>query len=216
MESTQVWKLFLNFFIKDIYDTKDRIKVINATEGGARIPGAIEMSFANAIANIDKSKPKIQIILTPPTNEQIRNNLIKARKKVKEFIKYGENKKKKIEDLFLQVMKQVEILQTLNNQNKLEEFDFATLNPIFDEIEKIKNLFSTKKFVDMFNEATQAFIFHQEMELAKIATQFTASKLELQTKQLKWLLLHKDWLFSLAGCLDSVLFCAKESFSQWD
>lgn len=28
VESTKIWKLFWNFFIKDIYDTKDRIKVI--------------------------------------------------------------------------------------------------------------------------------------------------------------------------------------------
>ena len=70
--------------------------------------------------------------------------------------------------------------------------------------------------MSIFNEATQAYIFHQEMELAKIITKYTSNETEVNAKKLEWLFAHKKWLFSLAGCIDSVLFCVKESFDKWD
>ena len=70
--------------------------------------------------------------------------------------------------------------------------------------------------MSIFNEATQAYIFHQEMELAKIITKYTSNETEVNAKKLEWLFAHKQWLFSLAGCIDSVLFCVKESFDKWD
>ncbi len=216
VESTKVWKLFWTFFVKDIHDTKDRIKVINSTEGGAHIPGTIELSFQEAIKDIDTTTQKKQITLTQPSESQIKNNLRTARKKVEEILKYGNAKKQKIEHLFLKVAHKTDELEELNKQNNIESFDFNTLNEIFDEIEEIKGLFKSKKFMSIFNEATQAYIFHQEMELAKIITKYTSNETEVNAKKLEWLFAHKQWLFSLAGCIDSVLFCVKESFNKWD
>lgn len=215
VESTQVWKLFLNFFIKDINDTKHKIKVINATEGGARIPGTIEMSFKDALKNINLENKKQLIKLSLPSEANIKLNLKKATKKIQEYIKYGESKKKKIEDLFLVVVTQTEVLEKLNKENQLEKFDFNKLDFIFDEIEKIKKLFSNKKFLNMFNEASQSFLFHQEMEIAKVITKYTINEVELKAKRIELLFLHKYWLFYLAGCIDSVLFCIKDSFNSW-
>lgn len=215
VESTQIWKLFLNFFVKDIYDTKDRIKVINATEGGARIQGSIEMSFAKATKNISKNSPKKLIKLSYPSQETKSQNMQQARKKVQEMLEYGKEKKSQIEGLFLKVVGKTEELEKLKNENRLEEFDFSSLDGIFDEIEKIKELFVDKKFMTMFNEATQAFIFHQEMELAKITTIYTKDEITQKSKKLDWLFTHKAWLFSLAGCLDAVLFCVEDSAKSW-
>lgn len=216
VESTKVWKLFWTFFVKDIYDTKDRIKVINATEGGAHIPGTIELSFKEATKDIDTTCTKKQIKLTKPNQSQIQSNLKIARKKVEEILKYGNAKKQKIENLFLRVAKKVDELEELNKQNNIESFDFKSLESIFDEIEEIKGLFKSKKFISIFNEASQAYIFHQEMELAKIITKHTSNEIEIQAKKIEWLFAHKQWLFCLAGCMDSVLFCVKESFDKWD
>lgn len=215
VESTQVWKLFWNFFVKDIFDTKDRIKVINATEGGARIPYTIEMSFVEALNNIDSVKKPL-ITLDYPSKEIMQTNYKKAQKKANEFIKYGEGKKKKIEELFLKIAAQSENLLKLNKENKLDLIDFQKIDELNDEIEKIKGLFNSKKFIDMFNEATQAFIFHQEMEIAKIIVKIAKSDEEIKAKKIEWLLAHKEWLFYLAGCIDSVLFCIKESLKEWN
>lgn len=216
VESTKVWKLFWTFFVKDIYDTRNRIKVINATEGGACIPGTIELSFKEATKDIDKTCTKKQIKLTKPNQSQIQSNLKIARKKVDEILKYGNAKKQKIENLFLKVAKKVDELEELNKQNNIESFDFNTLDGIFDEIEEIKGLFKSKKFISLFNEATQAYIFHQEMELAKIITKYTNNEIEINAKKIEWLFAHKQWLFCLAGCMDSVLFCVQESFDKWN
>lgn len=213
--STKVWKLFWNFFIKDIYETKDKIKVINATEGGASIPWTIEMSFKDSLSEVSKTQIKNPILLKKPSKEEISSNLKKAILDTKELLKYGMSKKEKIEKLFLKVAKKTDELEKLNKENKIDNFDFKSLDKIFSDIEKIKALFSDEKFMDIFNEATQAYIFHQEMELVKITTKVANDEVAQKAKKIEWLFAHKHWLFSLAGCMDNVLFCVKDSFDKW-
>lgn len=212
VESTQVWDMFLKFFARDIFETKDRIRAINATEGGARIPHTIEMPFSEALKGVDTSHKKARIILEYPSQSEINANLKKARKKVQEILKYGSAKKAKIEALFLEVAGLCDELTRLNKEQKLEEIDFKKIDSALDKIEKIKGLFSSKKFLQIFNEATQSYIFHQEMELTKITTKIANDEMSKKAKKLDWLFAHKMWLFSLAGCIDAVLYCVKESY----
>lgn len=214
VESTQVWDMFLKFFARDIFETKDRIRVINATEGGARIPHTIEMPFSEALKSVDTRHKKARIILEYPSESEINANLKKARKKVQEILKYGSAKKAKIEALFLEVAGLCDELTRLNKEQKLEEIDFKKIDLVLDKIEKIKGLFSSKKFLQIFNEATQSYIFHQEMELTKITTKIAQDEMSQKAKKLDWLFAHKMWLFSLAGCMDAVLYCAKESAKE--
>lgn len=211
VESTQIWEAFLKFFAKDIFETKDRIRAINATEGGARIPHTIEMPFSEALKGVDTSKKKARIILKSPSESEISENLKKARKKVQEILKYGSAKKAKIEALFLEVAELCDELERLNKEQKLEEIDFKKIDSALDKIEKIKGLFSSKKFLQIFNEATQSYIFHQEMELTKITTKIANDEMSKKAKKIEWLFAHKFWLFSLAGCIDAVLYCVKEA-----
>lgn len=216
VQSTQVWDMFLKFFAKDIFDTKDRIRVINATEGGARIPHTIEMSFEKAMSSVDKSAKKARIVLEMPNEHETKANLKKAKQKVQEILKYGSAKKAKIEALFLEVAGLCEALENANKDGKLEDFDFKKLDLVLESIEKIKGLFKSQKFLQIFNEATQSYIFHQEMELVKITTKIANDEMSQKAKKLEWLFAHKMWLFSLAGCMDAVLFCVKESYESWN
>lgn len=212
VESTQVWDMFLKFFARDIFETKDRICVINATEGGARIPHTIEMPFSEALKGVDMRHKKARIVLEYPSQSEISANLKKATKKVQEILKYGSAKKAKIEALFLEVAGLCDELTQLNKEQKLEEIDFKKIDLVLDKIEKIKGLFSSKKFLQIFNEATQSYIFHQEMELTKITTKIANDEMSKKAKKLDWLFAHKTWLFSLAGCIDAVLYCVRESY----
>ncbi|MGX2983114.1 motility associated factor glycosyltransferase family protein [Helicobacter sp. 23-1045] len=211
VQSTQVWDMFLKFFAKDIFDTKDRICAINATEGGARIPHTIEMPFEKAMSSVDNSTKKAQITLEMPSESETKANLKKAKQKTQELLKYGNAKKAKIEALFLEVAGLCEALESANKEGKLEEFDFKKLDSTLESIEKIKGLFKSQKFLQIFNEATQSYIFHQEMELVKITTKIANDEISQKAKKLEWLFAHKMWLFSLAGCMDAVLYCASES-----
>lgn len=211
VESTQIWDMFLKFFARDIFETKDRIRVINATEGGARIPHTIEMPFVKALKGVNTSHKKARIILEYPSQSELNANLKKATKKVQEILKYGSAKKAKIEALFLEVAGLCDELERLNKEQKLEEIDFKKIDLVLDKIEKIKGLFSSKKFLQIFNEATQSYIFHQEMELTKITTKIANDEMSKKAKKLDWLFAHKTWLFSLAGCMDAVLYCVREA-----
>lgn len=211
VESTQIWDMFLKFFARDIFETKDRIRVINATEGGARIPHTIEMPFVKALKSVDTRHKKARIILEYPSQSEINANLKKATKKVQEILKYGSAKKAKIEALFLEVAGLCDELERLNKEQKLEEIDFKKIDLTLDKIEKIKGLFSSQKFLQIFNEATQSYIFHQEMELTKITTKIANDEMSKKAKKLDWLFAHKMWLFSLAGCMDAVLYCVREA-----
>lgn len=214
VETTSVWKMFLNFFEKDIAETPYPLEVINATEGGARINGTKEMSFKEAL-ELSKDKAKKPIKLTGPTKAQIKDyeKLIKA--KVKEYLDYGYKKKKIIEKAFLKVVKMTEELEKLNRENKLEKINFPKMEKILDEVDEIKLYFQEDLFIKTFSDAVQSYIVHQELDLAKIVVRPVTTLIEKQVKQIDWLYAHKFWLFSLAGGMDATLEVVKKAASEW-
>lgn len=215
VETTKVWKLFLEFFEKDIAQTPYKIEVINATEGGARIHGSIEMSFEDAIKPIDTSTPKSSIKLTYPQANTSEKNIKIAKEKCEDIIEYGNKQKNIIEKLFLKVAKYTEELEKLNEQNNLEKINFKKLAKLLDEIDEVKKLFEDKKFNDYFVDAIQSYIFHQELDIAKLLVKDTKDKLQTQAKQIEWIYLHKYWLFSLAGGIDCVIEIVKQGLQEW-
>lgn len=216
VETTKVWKLFLEFFEKDIAQTPYKLEVINATEGGARINGSIEMSFIDAIKPIDTSAPKPPIKLTYPEVDISEKNIKIAKEKCEDIIEYGNKQKNIIEKLFLKVAKYTEELEKLNEQNKLEKINFKKLAKLLDEIDVVKKLFEDKKFNDYFVDAIQSYIFHQELDIAKLLVKDTKDdKLQTQAKHIEWIYLHKYWLFSLAGGIDCVIEIVKQGLSEW-
>ncbi|MEF3192474.1 MAG: DUF115 domain-containing protein, partial [Campylobacterales bacterium] len=53
------WNMFRNYFEKSIGEIGDKMVTINATEGGARIYGSLELTFREACEKyLDRSKPK--------------------------------------------------------------------------------------------------------------------------------------------------------------
>lgn len=215
VETTKVWKLFLEFFEKDIAQTPYKIEVINATEGGARIHGSIEMSFIDAIKPIDTSAPNPPIKLTCPKTSVSEKNIKIAKEKCEDIIEYGNKQKNIIEKLFLKVAKYTEELEKLNEQNNLEKINFKKLAKLLDEIDGVKKLFEDKKFNDYFVDAIQSYIFHQELDIAKLLVKDTKDKLQRQAKQIEWIYLHKYWLFSLAGGIDCVIEVVKQGLDEW-
>lgn len=216
VETTKVWKLFLEFFEKDIAQTPYKLEVINATEGGARINGSIEMSFIDAIKPIDTSTSKPPIKLTYPEVDTSEKNIKIAKEKCEDIIEYGNKQKNIIEKLFLKVAKYTEELEKLNEQNKLEKINFKKLAKLLDEIDVVKKLFEDKKFNDYFVDAIQSYIFHQELDIAKLLVKDTKDdKLQTQAKHIEWIYLHKYWLFSLAGGIDCVIEIVKQGLNEW-
>lgn len=69
VETTSVWKMFLNFFEKDIAETPYEMEVINSTEGGARIVGTKEIPFLEALQSLPKTKRKLSSSLLLAKNK---------------------------------------------------------------------------------------------------------------------------------------------------
>lgn len=214
VESTAVWKLFLEFYEADIAQTPYKLEVINATEGGARIQGTIEIPFAKALEGIEAGGKKQSLSLTPPPPEIIESNIAKAREKTEAFLAFAREKKARIEEVFLEVAGVIEDLE--KNKHDLEHFDFSKVSNALEHIESIKEFFSDEAFTTCFNDAIQSYIVHQEMEIAKIIVRVAQDDIALKAKQIDLLYAHKYWLFSLAGGIDCVIEVAQKSFSQWE
>ncbi|WP_297579799.1 6-hydroxymethylpterin diphosphokinase MptE-like protein [uncultured Helicobacter sp.] len=214
VETSSVWKMFLNFFEKDITETPYPLEVINATEGGARIEGTKEIPFQEVLESLPKVKKSL-IQLTPPTKAEIAANKKQMEAKVKEFLDYGYKKKKMVEKLFLRVVKMTEELERLNRENKLEKINFTKMDKLLEEIDDVKNFFLEDAFIKVFIDAVQSYIVHQELEFAKIVVRPVHTLIEKQVKQIDWLYAHKYWLFSLAGGMDAALETAKRAAKTW-
>lgn len=214
VETNNVWKMFLNFFEKDITETPYPLEVINATEGGARIEGTKEIPFQEVLESLPKVKKSL-IQLTPPTKAEIAANKKQMEAKVKEFLDYGYKKKKMVEKLFLRVVKMTEELERLNRENKLEKINFTKMDKLLEEIDDVKNFFLEDAFIKVFIDAVQSYIVHQELEFAKIVVRPVHTLIEKQVKQIDWLYAHKYWLFSLAGGMDAALETAKRAAKTW-
>ncbi|RDU72873.1 DUF115 domain-containing protein [Helicobacter aurati] len=204
IETTEVWKLFLNFYEKDIANTPYKIEVINATEGGARIRGTIEMPFKEACALIPKVKKK-QIVLNPPSKATSEKNLAKAIEICENWIDYGELQQEKVENVFLELIKFLQEIEELNKQNRLQEFNYETMDKLIDSIDEIKDMFNSRVFHDYFTDALQSYIFHQELDIAQLLVRPIANTDDKKAKELEWLYCHRYWLFSLAGGIDTVV-----------
>ena len=216
VETSKVWRLFLHFFEKDIARTSG-IEVINSTEGGARINGTKEIPFSKVCEMIkEQSSIKSALCIKPPSQNISEKNIILAYKKCLDIIKYGLAKKKKIEALFLRLVKELEKIEKLNKKGQLEKIDFDKLGVLSEQLEVVKSLFSEVKFTNYFLDAIQSYIFHQELDIAKVVATYTKDDEALKAKQLEWLYYHKYWLFSLAGGIECVIESVKKALAQWD
>lgn len=213
VRSHVIWKMFLNFFEKNIFDIKDRMKTINATEGGARIGGAIEMPFKEVCERvIDRNHKKSQIEVPYPTKEEYEKALAHANRKIDDMLEVGQRVKDKVEGVFLDVAKACEELENLNDNNKLEHINFEKLSKLVDDIDEVKAIFEEDiEFINIFFYAIQSYIIHQELELAKVQISNPKDDMGKKSKMIDWIMKHKYWLFSLAGGIDAQIEVMKRS-----
>ncbi|MDD2265666.1 6-hydroxymethylpterin diphosphokinase MptE-like protein [Sulfuricurvum sp.] len=207
IKTTIIWDMFRNFFEKDIEATSNEgISTYNCTEGGARIHGSIEKPFSDVLRDtvgMDTPKIPIHIDRTPP--EEIPTLLKHAYDKTQEMVDYGLEFKLEVETLFLDIVEEIEILEEHNKNNSLEKINYENLILLSEKIDVIKEKVESLEFSKMFIDTVQSYIFHQELDLAKIVVQNAESELEKKAKLIEWIIAHRYWLFSLAGGIEAEL-----------
>jgi hypothetical protein len=214
VKTTSVWKMFLNYFITNVSDVSDICTTYNATEGGARIEGTIEMPFVKVIEKlVDTTQIKTAIKL--PNTRSKKKLLAKAQAKIEHELSYAKEVKTRIETLFLEVQSHCELLGKKEKITVLDEAELERLGELLDAIDEIKQLFYDDNFKEMYWETVRSFIVHQEMELAKIMTRQTNNQEEHNLRNIEFLFAHQQWLFSLAGGLENQLLVMKEAYQTW-
>ena len=73
-----------------------------------------------------------------------------------------------------------------------------------------------KVLAQLLFDATQALLFHQEMVICEIEVRYASSESEQRDKILELIPLYKEWLFSLAGCIDAILVAMERQGSHYN
>ena len=205
IRTTYVWNMFRNYFETDIENTKDTLLTINATEGGVRIHGALEMTFQEAIDKyVDLKKKKKKITLKNPTKKKLNEIKEEVNKNVLAMHEVVDEKLLVVKKLFLKVTKMCEFLDSIDLEKELEKVNFDKLVELNEKIENVKSFFDEDEFTMVFLDSVQAYIVHQELEIAKIVVRDVLSDKDKKKKLIDWIKIHKFWLFSLAGCMEAM------------
>ncbi len=215
VKTSRVWKLFLNFFKKDIQVAKEKgLRVYNCTEGGAYIDGAEHIPFQEYLITVDRTKRKNRIDLQVESEQKIEYLLKRSKKLIKLYVKRLECVKKRVEDVFLEVMKTIEYLEELNAKEHLDKLDTQKLSDVISKIDEIKDLYENDRALRKFGNITNPYIVNAELELAKIMVRQSDKDIEKQVKMIDWIYEHKSWLFFLAGAIDNILETMQKHYSQ--
>ena len=121
------------------------------------------------------------------------------------MIDYGLEFKLEVETLFLDIAQEIETLEEHNKNNSLEKIDYDSLIVLSEKIDIIKEKVESIEFSKMFIDAVQSYIFHQELDFAKIVVKNAETELEKKAKLIEWIIAHRYWLFSLAGGIEAEL-----------
>lgn len=168
IKTTDVWYKFLKFYEKDISEFSG--EVINATEGGAKIPGTKVMYFKDAIEKYTKEKfdiiEAIKKSLKHPDSEEISENKQKMIRKTDDAIEYCQyvlNILKNGSELTDKFKKH--IIEPFEKEKNIDEQEAAKL---FESLQKPLEVFGEKKFYEIFMHFVQSYYMTSMVELNAI------------------------------------------------
>ncbi|WP_260173361.1 motility associated factor glycosyltransferase family protein [Campylobacter sp. 19-13652] len=205
VRTTYVWEKFKNQYEADIENSKkDGITTYNCTEGGARINGAIEKPFLETIEELTHGlKPKRLPDINRLKQSDVEKYLMQAYKRIQKKVATQRVVKQRIEDIFLDVAPHIDEMIALKEQGKVSVKHFSKLLTISKKIDKVKAMVIKDSLRKYIENIVQISIFYQELELAKIALAPSDTAEEKTDKLLEWVIVHKYWLFSIAGGLNA-------------
>jgi len=216
IRTTVYWKIFMNAFERVITRTQDVVTTINSTEGGARIPGTLEMPFSVVAKDyVNREKTKEPIVVEYPSQEETDKNMKTAIKIVNIFLREGKLWQEEAQEVFLEVQKEAENLIKLNEEKNLEAIDFDYIEELIEKIDTIKAFFDDPDFELMYYNTVQSYILHQELELAKLHVSDPVEDIDKKAKMIDWVLQHRYWLFSLAGGINAAREIIGKGVDSW-
>jgi len=216
VKTTPVWCQFLHYFKANMKNAlKEKgLNVYNCTEGGAYIDGAKHIPFKEFLDIVDTTKKKSLIKVEKVSQEKIDHYMRRVKKLICLHLERLRFAKKRVEDVFLEVMAVIEELERLNRDNDLEKIDFDKLATVISKIDTIKDMYEKDKAVKKFVNITNPFIVNAELELARIMVSISDNEIDKKVKMIDWIYEHKSWLFFFAGALDNIITVMERNYNE--
>jgi len=165
VQTVELWENFRRAYNLSV--AKTAAKVINATEGGARIEGTEVMTFQEAIDKYIKDDinviDTIEDRLRYPTEEEIAENLSKVEMKVEEAKEYIEE----LSEKFLEAGKVAdEYLNTIwKKYNEDGEYDFEQSQKVINHTSDTIALCSSEKFYLILMHYVQSYYIKSVIDI---------------------------------------------------
>ncbi|EAK0442215.1 motility associated factor glycosyltransferase family protein [Campylobacter lari] len=183
VHSSKIWILFKQIFENLIYE-QTKVKIYNATEGGARIEGTIEKPFKELCKTLLKEELKKPFPkLHKPKRKDSNEFMLQAYNKIKQHIKASEK--------FFKECKRLH--KALNNQSKIR----YTPQELNAQIDTLKATLESQKYI-FLREVISPSLFHLESSFSKIYVSPIHNESDKQNKLTAWILAHKTWLEDIA------------------
>ncbi|WP_270987222.1 motility associated factor glycosyltransferase family protein [Campylobacter upsaliensis] len=183
VKSTKIWSIFKDFYEQLIYLSRNSCKTYNATEGGARIEGAIEKPFKELCESLltkDLKKP----LPKPKALPRARQNelMLQSYKKLKGFIKSSENLGKDCKKLSNQI-------KTITKGDTQKH----SLESICQNIETFKSKIGQKRYYYL-SEILGPSTFHSESLLSPLYLSSVKNDSDRQNKLVAWIYANEAWI----------------------
>ncbi|HEG0441673.1 TPA: motility associated factor glycosyltransferase family protein [Campylobacter jejuni] len=192
VQSSEIWTIFREIFENFIFINNQRkIKTYNATEGGARIEGAIEKPFKELCKTLLKKDLKKPFAKIPKLLKNQRDELmLDAYKKIK--------KQMSLTQTFLKECKKAKNQLVSLKRGKTK----FTLDQINKNLDKFKTRMESKRYY-FLNEILGPTLYHEESLLAPLYTQKINNESDRQNKLFAWLYAHESLIESIFELVDT-------------
>lgn len=204
IRTSAIWNGFRMFFETDIRETSARMTTINATEGGARIHGAVEMPFREVCETLVKrDRVKMPIILEKTKKSDLKTAQRKADTQKRWVVKALHELKDEAEQLYVAT-------------TTIGEISAQKRQELFEAIERYFLKTQNGDYRLLLFESTQAMVFHLEMKIAEVKVRSVSGPGEEEQKIIDVLKLYQEWLYSFAGCIHAMLIAIERKGSHYD
>lgn len=214
VKSIHPWKLFLNGLTQTAEQYMDIVMSINATEGGARIGGTIEMPFKEVVDKyVDRTNKKSKIVLEKTNHEEFLSLKKECDIKIQTLIDSGEALQSEIEEAFVFISEKLQKIENKNEKDVLNIFSTTEMVEMLDKVNNLREkLASNDIFKDFYHDMLQSVLVNYELELSEIKVRKVTSRDENELKAIQWINGHRTWMFDLAGGIWNVLEILKNDY----
>jgi hypothetical protein len=211
------WRIFLNDFVVQIAYLKEykNMKVYNATEGGARIVGTIEVPFKTYCETIlDISVSKELICVEYPSKEEIKRSKTLYFDKQNANLLLAKSVKKQARKCFDVVEKFLNKIQDMSDDIVLSEINDKELDNILDKIYLVREKYGEPKFINSFSTLFMSYLSHLDFDVAAVKTMRENTVHAIKLKKLNYIKVNYEWLYRLWASLDRIIEILESSLKR--